>query len=632
MMLAWLALAAAYAGANIPVNGKGSDTAVAQTQQAVRDLNTHHIFVPPSSLASWKARREELRTRILVSAGLWPMPKKCPLRPRITGRIEGPDFIVENVAIETLPGFYLCGNLYRPKLGHGPFPGIVNPHGHWAHGRLEMEPDVPDAQPPPAPPAAGRANLVAIGVNLARQGHVVFAYDMSGYNDTDQVTHKFANGLGAWFSGVSLMGLQLWNSIRAVDFLQSLPYVDRTRIGATGASGGGTQTFLLTAVDDRVQCSVPVNMVSAYMQGGCLCENGPGLRVGTDNVEIAALAAPRPLLLIAATGDWTQHVPGEEWPAIESVYRLYGAPDRTACVQFNYQHNYNRQSREAMYAWFGRWFLHDANPEHFRERPFSLDAGALRVWKDGVQRPEHAKGEAELIAFLAADQVARVKAILPHDARSAARFRKMMVPALEASLAVEPRRQLHRPAAGDRVVLVVRAQGEDSSSETRPGIEVLALPPVSAQPEELWKDFFSTYNRTPLGDRVHAVVRKLESLVETHRVVHVVGLGEAGPWVLLARALVPARGAVVADVGSWGHGSETDLLEHFYAPSLRGIGDLLTAGAAIAPQPLMILNAAGFPYKDELKSVYKALGATFAAADEPVKLIQVFPWLSRVEP
>src|SRR5207247_4035523 len=115
---------------------------------------------------------------------------------------------------------------------------------------------------------------------------------------------------------------QLWKCIRVEDNLKILPDVDKNRIGATGASGGGSQTFLLAAVDDRVKCSVPVNMVSAYMQGGCLCENAPGLRVGSDNVEVSAAFAPRPQLLVSCTGDWTSKVPVEEWPAVKKVYDL----------------------------------------------------------------------------------------------------------------------------------------------------------------------------------------------------------------------------------------------------------------------------------------------------------------------
>src|SRR5207302_5436304 len=139
--------------------------------------------------------------------------------------------------------------------------------------------------------------------------------------------------------GLSLAGLQLWNSIRSLDFLQSRPEVDPERIGAAGASGGGTQTFLLAAVDERVKVAVPVNMISLHMQGGCLCENPPGLRLDTNNLEIAATIAPRPLLMIAATGDWTAETLEVEFPEMRRFYALLGAGGRLAAPRFEAPHN-----------------------------------------------------------------------------------------------------------------------------------------------------------------------------------------------------------------------------------------------------------------------------------------------------
>ena len=178
--------------------------------------------------------------------------------------IKHPDYVVSKVYFESLPGFFVTGNLYRP-IGDGPFPAVLSPHGHWANGRLENT--AINSGP-------GRA------IGLARQGFVVFTHDMIGYNDSRQLTHTFG-GRRENLWGLSLGGLQLWNSIRALDFLETLPYVRRDGFGVTGESGGGTQTFLLAAVDERVAVAAPVNMISLHMQGGCLCENLPGLRLDT---------------------------------------------------------------------------------------------------------------------------------------------------------------------------------------------------------------------------------------------------------------------------------------------------------------------------------------------------------------
>ena len=267
------------------------------------------------------------------------MPEKTPLNAHVFGRIEREDYTIEKVYFEAYPGFFTTGNLYRPKGMKGPFPGIVSPHGHWGRGRLENS---------EAGSVPGRC------INFAKQGHVIFSYDMVGRCDSgEQIDHAYGGEREALW-GLSLMALQLWNGVRAVDFLETLPDVDADRIGCTGASGGGTQTFMLTAIDDRIKVSAPVNMISAHMQGGCLCENAPNLRVDISNIEIGALMAPKPLLLVSATGDWTRNTPTVESPAIRSIYAHFGAEDKVHEVQIDADHNYNKDSREAVYAWFGQ--------------------------------------------------------------------------------------------------------------------------------------------------------------------------------------------------------------------------------------------------------------------------------------
>ena len=597
--------------------------AVAFQGQKPRDLDSHHLFSTPSSRSAWEQRKKELRQQILFSAGLWPMPKKCALNPRVTGRIDAPDYTIENVAIETLPGFYLCGNLYKPKGRIGRVPGIVNPHGHWVNGRLEIEPDVPIAAPPPAPPAPGSGNLVSIGVNLARQGFVVFAYDAVGYNDTRQVDHKFANGLQPWLWNVSEMGLQLWNSIRVVDFLQSLPEVDKNRIGATGASGGGSQTFLLTAVDDRIKAAVPVNMVSAYMQGGCLCENGPGLRVGTDNVEIAATFAPKPLLMVAATGDWTKNNPTEEWPAVRRVYDLYDAGDRTAVKQFNYQHNYNVESREAMYAWFGRWLLNDSDKSHFKEKPFTADVVAMHVWNDKNPLPADALGESALTESLIKRSQDQLTELWPTRPSGLEKFRDLMLPALESSLSTRWHSGGHastgvagpialvvaeEPDEGeaDRVVRAVRATGS--------GAEIMVVKPTVEKPDAQWANFYSCYNQTPAGAQAQRILDKISTLMsQNHKRVDLVGVGRAGRVCLLARALAPNVGNVVADVSQIDSRSDAEWLTDLYAPGIRRAGDLQTASMLVAPARLYLHNTGGKFTAEPIVAGFEAVGAELRA-------------------
>lgn len=283
-----------------------------------------------SNLKEWKLRAGRIREQILTGAGLNPLPKRTPLNTIIHKKRSYDGYTVESVAFESRPGFLVFGNLYRPVTSSEMHPAILCPHGHAQGirgGRLR-----PDQQQRCA--------------TLARMGAIVFSYDMVGFGDSQHHgwDHKHAQ----------VMTMQLWNSIRAIDFLESLAGVDRSRIAITGCSGGGTQTFLLTAVDDRIAVSAPVVMVSAHFFGGCSCESGMPIHktraLETSNVEFAALCAPRPLLLVSVGGDWTKNTPDVEFPYIRNVYSLYDATNQVENVHLpNEDHGYQFLKRQAMY-------------------------------------------------------------------------------------------------------------------------------------------------------------------------------------------------------------------------------------------------------------------------------------------
>ena len=619
-----------------------------------RDLNTPYTF-PGYTKAEWTEKASALRQQIRVANGLVPTHELTPLNAEIFGKIEREDYSVEKVYFEPFPGFFTTGNLYRPLGKSGPFPGIVSPHGHWGRGRLEN---------------IERGSIPGRCINFAKQGYVIFAYDMLGYNDSGkQIDHRYG-GAQEDLWGLSAMGLQLQNSIRSIDFLESLSDVDNERIGCTGASGGGTQTFILTAVDERIKVSAPVNMISATMQGGCICENAPNLRLDASNLEIGALMAPRPLLLVSATGDWTVKTPTVEYPAIRSIYAHFDAEDKVHQVQVDAEHNYNKESREAVYAWFAKWFLDEADASAFKEVAFEVEPDDDLLVFSERELPAHAlKQAAFLPAWIHRSQEA-IEKQKPTDETELQTFREELGSGLQHALGLqlpkitdvtltEPEgafpttyqtnlsaRHLvigrkgigdaipailfsPEPQVGhDPIVLIVHPEGKEKLIDSETGApSPLITDLLSADHRVLLIDvfgtgehgdyersedtgYFTTYNRTPAALRVQDIVTALRCFTGRGDVseVNLIGIGEAGLWGLLAAGFTDVKNVVV-DAAEFDNSNDTAFLATLPIPNIRQVGDFQTAGTLIAPRSLIIHNTSDAFGTAWITEVYGNIGA-----------------------
>jgi dienelactone hydrolase len=383
----------------------------AETPRPLRDLNAYFPFAPVPSHEAWQTRRAEIEQRVLLASGLWPMPEKTPLNAVIHGRIERDDYTIDRVFFESLPGHFVTGSLYRPKSTKPKMPAVLCPHGHWPNGRfmdLQTTPSKLKAELDSGAEqleCAARSPLQARCVQLARMGCVTLLYDMLGNADSLQFPeHRHGAGSDGFLSPSAdlrlqtFFGLQTWNSVRALDFLLSLEGVDPDRVACTGASGGGTQTMMLTAIDPRIKAAFPCVMVSTAMQGGCTCENAHYLRINQGNIDIAALTAPRPLGITSAN-DWTKEVDIKGLPDLKNLFSLLGAPDHvSAHLAPQFPHNYNLHSRTALYHFLNRHFQLGL-PEPIQEREFTFPSREeSTVWSgthpapSGSQSgPEHEK-------------------------------------------------------------------------------------------------------------------------------------------------------------------------------------------------------------------------------------------------
>jgi dienelactone hydrolase len=347
---------------------------------------------PPQSLADWQAHRAELRKRLIASWGGFP-PEACELEPRVVGELQRDGYRVEKLLLQTLRGITLTANAYVPH-GTGPFPAVLCVHGHWKFAKQH-----PDVQ--------------SRCIGLAKLGFFVLMVDAFGAGERglEKALGEYHGEMVAatlFPTGLALAGVQVYENMRAIDYLQSRPEVIPGKIGVTGASGGGNQTMYVGAIDDRLQAVVPVCSVGRYQAylgaACCMCEVTPGALSYTEEGAVLGLIAPRALNVISATQDAFQFSVGQAAQSVayaKEIYQLYDRPAAIRQTVFESPHAYNQPMREAMYGWMTLHLKGEGDgspipePEHTTEEPETLRCfpGDSRP-AEFITLPQFAAGEA----------------------------------------------------------------------------------------------------------------------------------------------------------------------------------------------------------------------------------------------
>jgi len=319
---------------------KASDTTGTSAERQPDSLPTakmltdyyHQMSVPkPFEVRAgeeFKTHQAELKKRVLQSVRLWPLPKRIALDVHESSPLDHPWCTVRRVYYQLWPQVYSAGLLYIPKdLAEQPAPAMLCPHGHWKDGN--------------AHPEVQRRCLY-----FAKLGYVTFSSTQNHYEDL--------------YLGVSHQTLMIWNNIRALDYLESLPQVDKARIGVAGASGGGLQTQMLVALDSRVKAATVVGLTCDFREimfpnrHHCTCNHFPGVMQFTDHPEISALGFPAALQFLTMN-DWTKNFKGDNFPTIRKLYAANDLSDRVDCKYYNTPHSYDKPKRERTYWWMEKW-------------------------------------------------------------------------------------------------------------------------------------------------------------------------------------------------------------------------------------------------------------------------------------
>ncbi|WP_235005348.1 acetylxylan esterase [Pedobacter nyackensis] len=320
--------------------------------------------------ASWEQRKALIKPLLYEAQLLSPLPAKPASKPIVTPKRIMDGYTVENIAIEILPGLYVNGSLYKPLKIKGKIPVVLSPDGHWAQQRY-------------------RADCQIRCAMIARMGAMAISYDLFAWGES-LLQFKAEDHRRSLAHTIQTLG-----GIRILDYVLSLKETDKGRVGISGGSGGGSHTVLMAAMDDRIKLSVPVVSLSSSFYGGCPCESGMPIHLcagGTNNVELAAMAAPNPQLVVSDGKDWTVSVPEHDMPFLKKIYGYYGGPDLVQNVHLPDEgHDFGPSKRKALYDFLIQNFK--LNGAAVKNKTGQYDESKCRVEKESAMYVFGDKGE-----------------------------------------------------------------------------------------------------------------------------------------------------------------------------------------------------------------------------------------------
>lgn len=320
--------------------------------------------------ASWEQRKAQIKPQLYKALLLDPLPAKPASKPVITAKRVMDGYTVENIAIEILNGVWINGSIYKPLKIKGKVPVVLSPDGHWDKQRY-------------------RADCQIRCAMIAKMGAMAISYDLFGWGES-QLQFKYEDHRRSLAQTIQTLG-----GIRILDYVSGLKETDKTRIGISGGSGGGSHTVLMAAMDDRIKLSAPVVAMSSYFYGGCPCESGMPIHQcagGTNNVELAAMAAPNPQLIVSDGSDWTAQTPQHDFPYLQKLYSYYGEKSKVENVHLpDEKHDFGINKRVALYNFLIKYF--HLNGAGFKDKTGTYDETKVTIEKENALYVFGDKGE-----------------------------------------------------------------------------------------------------------------------------------------------------------------------------------------------------------------------------------------------